>query len=52
MDWELARMPLCLKALQVRLWAVALRLHCAGSPGVEGRAVLEGRRLIPLVLPH
>jgi hypothetical protein len=33
---ELAPLPLCLKALQVRLLAVALMLRVAGSPGVEG----------------
>lgn len=49
---ELARLPLCLKLLRVRLLAVALMLRVARSPGVEGRAALGGRRPIPPVLPH
>ena len=49
---ELARLPLCLALLRVRLLAVALMLRVARSPGVEGRAALGGRRPIPPVLPH
>ena len=49
---ELARLPLCLKLLRVRLLAVAFMLRVARSPGVEGRAALGGRRPIPPVLPH